>query len=147
MPIGFLRSRQIPMGATYTHRCDHCGYTVITSGPWEFYRDSSGARHFYGSPAPISEEAKTSGISGLSGQVYCTTCDKVYDLVLIELKTPTHHPWVIWIVTAEPDDYKQNGVVTCPECGNTNLALSPQNDLPCPRCGEGHMNGQIDPNC
>jgi len=76
------------MGAGYIHVCSDCGYSVSTSGPSEFYRDREGKRKIYGHPDPLSFEALERGIYGFSGEVYCPNCDKVFDLVLVELKKP-----------------------------------------------------------
>jgi hypothetical protein len=59
------------MGSWYKLKCDNCGYSVNTSGPWEFYRDSEGKRKPYGHPVPTSKEAEESGIHGLTGELYC----------------------------------------------------------------------------
>lgn len=84
------------MGAGYIHKCDKCGYTVHTSGPWEFYRDSNGERKEYGHPTPFSKEAELCGISGLSGELYCPKCDQVWDLVLVEYKSPIKEGFLVW---------------------------------------------------
>lgn len=138
------------MGAGYIHKCTKCGYSVSTSGPWEFYRDSKGNRKPYGHPAPISKEAEKRGIYGLSGIVYCPNCDKVFDLVLVEFKEPSHdelhNSFYMWLGMYEPkDDFKKEGAVKCPECGSTNLILKPREDreVICPRCKEGKLRGTI----
>ena len=79
------------MGAHYTYRCEACGHEVSTSGPWEFYRDEQGRRQAYGHPVPCSKEAARRGVYGLSGELYCPTCDRVFDLVLVEFKQPVRN--------------------------------------------------------
>lgn len=130
------------MGSQYIHKCDKCGYSVRTSGPWEFYRDSKARRKPYGHPVPRSKEAKERGIYGLSGNIYCPNCDKVFDLILIEFKKASHDSLSVWFGMCEPKDkLKKRAAVKCPECGNTNLILGHKEDrkVSCPRCKEGKL--------
>lgn len=81
------------MGAWYSHKCDNCDYEVHTEGPWEFYRDKN-------------------GIAGLTGRLYCSNCDKVSDIILVEFKKPTTDSMEVWGGIAEPtDDYQKEGAV------------------------------------
>jgi len=64
------------MGAGYSHRCNKCGYSVSTSGPWEFYRDNKGERRHYGHPVPFSDEARKRGIHGLYGSYTALTATR-----------------------------------------------------------------------
>ncbi|TET77632.1 hypothetical protein E3J38_09685 [candidate division TA06 bacterium] len=135
------------MGAKYVYRCDKCSYSVCTSGPWEFYRDTQGNRKPYGHPEPTSEEARLRGIYGLSGDLYCSDCGKVFDLIVVEFKKPSHDSLSVWSCRCEPkDEFKQQGMVKCPECGNTHLILEPDNEKPiaCPRCKEGRLTGAME---
>jgi len=128
------------MGASYTHKCDKCEYSVNTSGPWEFYRDDEGTRKPYGHPGPGSEEAAKRGISGLSSKLYCPSCDKVSDLIVVEFKNPSFESLYVWAGKCEPlDKYKREGAVRCPHCDNQRLILESDKhgDVPCPRCTEG----------
>lgn len=134
------------MGSGYLMKCDHCGYSVKTSGPWEFYRDEKGERHAFGHPIPISAEAAQRGVYGLSGTLYCPACDKVVDVILVEFKEPCRDSLKLWSGQCEPDDnYLTDDVVRCPECKNKFLILEPDNKhaLSCPRCGKGMMTGNI----
>jgi DNA-directed RNA polymerase subunit M/transcription elongation factor TFIIS len=135
------------MGAGYVHKCNECGYSVSTSGPWEFYRDSKGKRKPYGHPVPMSEEARQRGIYGLSGALYCPNCDEVFDLILVEFKKPSQDSLSVWGGMCEPkDEFKDEGAVKCPKCDNRNLILGPMEDreVTCPRCKEGKMVGEME---
>ena len=116
------------MGAGYVHECDQCGYSIHTSGPWEFYRDSEGNRKPYGHPKPSSEEARRRGIWGFSAILYCPKCDKTYDIVLNEFR------------------FKEEKAVKCPECGSTSLLCAACGDtgITCPRCGKGNLVGMME---
>ncbi len=133
------------MGACFSHRCDRCGYVVTTSGPWEFYRDAEGQRKPYGHPVPMSREALEQGIAGLSANLYCVHCDKVFDLIVVEFKTPARDALSVWAGNCEPQEvFKKEGAVKCPECGATALLLegdeNPQKT--CPRCKAGTLISQ-----
>lgn len=135
------------MGAAYTLECDTCGHAVHTSGPWEFYRDAQGRRRAYGHPTPSSREAKESGIHGLSGELYCLTCDRTSDVILVEFKAPTSDTLAVWFGRCEPkDECGQEDAVRCPRCGGTDMILEPPEDreVTCPRCQQGKLAGQMD---
>ncbi|MFW6035856.1 MAG: hypothetical protein ACOCRZ_06335 [Halothermotrichaceae bacterium] len=129
------------MGSVYVHTCSNCGYTVETSGPWEFYRDSEGKRKLYGHPAPVSEEARERGIYGLSAKIYCPECDNVHDLIIVEYKKSTDNTLQVWLGECEP---KNTEVPECPGCGNRKLVFVPDEDrkVKCPRCNEGVLEGR-----
>lgn len=125
-----------------TDTCDVCGYTISTLGPWEFYRDANGERKLYGHPVPISEEAARGGIHGLSGIVYCSVCDRSFDLILVEFKEPCYRSLLVWAGQCEPkDEYKKEDTVKCPFCGNTRLVFCDREDadMRCPWCGKGRL--------
>ena len=135
------------MGAEFSHTCFCCGYSVKTSGPWEFYRDEGGDRYFCGHPCFIFAEAAQLEIHGLSGEVYCPTCDKVFDLVLVEFKEPARDAISVWSGQCEPQEkYKKKGSVRCPQCGNSHLILGPERETKtrCPRCQKGVLEGRMD---
>jgi len=135
------------MGAGYILRCDKCGYSVSTSGPWEFYRDSNGNRKPYGHPGPASKEAEQSGIYGLSGRLYCPKCDKTFNLVMGEFAKPSQESLLVWLGRCEPkDEFKQEGTVKCPKCGGTNMILESVEgkEIVCPRCKEGKLVGEME---
>jgi len=154
------------MPIEYSHKCTRCGYSVITCGPWEFYRNSGGKRKQYGHPAPLSLEAARAGIWGYSATVYCPNCDRVFDVILKEYKKPYYkdrekgvfikHPLIFNILPGfmkrtlfkKPelpelkDEYKKEGAVKCPKCGNTNLVRPDEDNIrivTCPRCKEGKL--------
>lgn len=135
------------MGSLYTLRCDKCGYSVRTSGPWEFYRDESGTRKPYGHPAPCSREAARRGIYGLSADLYCPACDSVSDVILVEFKQPSSESLSVWGGQCEPmDEYKREGAVRCPNCNNQRMTLSgdESGEVSCPRCSGGVLRGRMD---
>jgi len=134
------------MGAGFKHICSSCGYSIETSGPWEFYRDRGGNRHPYGHPCPVSDTAAESGIYGLSGEVYCPTCDKVFDVVLVEFKEPSQNTLSVWSGRCEPaEKFKKKGAVQCPQCGDSHLILGPEMETKslCPRCQKGVLEGTV----
>ncbi|MFC2000397.1 hypothetical protein ACFLXE_06545 [Chloroflexota bacterium] len=135
------------MGASYLHKCSACSYSLRTSGPWEFYRDKKGERKDYGHPRTTSREAEKRGIFGLSGELYCPTCDGTFDLILVEFKKPARDSLSVWGGRCEPkDEFYDEGAVRCPECGNIDLVLGPAEDmeLTCPRCKEGQLIGEME---
>jgi ribosomal protein S27E len=138
------------MGSQYIHRCNHCGYSVTTSGPWEFYRDAQGEIKPYGHPVPASEEAQERGIYGLSATLYCSECEKTYSLILVEFKKPFFRgDGSIWLDKHEAgeceprEEYKRGDAVKCPKCDNTKMILEPEEkrEMPCPKCGKGLLEG------
>lgn len=133
------------MGSCYSHHCDHCGYSVTTSGPWEFYRDANGQRKPYGHPIPMSREGRERGIAGLAAALYCLKCDKVFDLVIVEFKQPARDSLSVWSGAAEPQEaFKREGAVKCPDCGDTRLLLEGDKSTEklCPRCKGGTLNSR-----
>ena len=135
------------MGAGFRHKCDKCGYSVFTSGPWEFYRDSKGNRKPYGHPVPTSEEAKQRGIYGLSGELYCPRCDKTFDLILVEFTRSSRDSLSVWVGRCElRDEFKQEAAVKCPYCDSTYMILGAAEgvEVVCPRCKEGKLLGEME---
>lgn len=134
------------MGAGYTYKCDNCGYSVSTSGPWEFYRDSKGNRKPYGHPVPTCEEAKERGIYGFSADVYCPKCDRIFDVVLVEFTAPTRDYFLAWGGWGEMEAvFGQKGSLECPECHAANLIWDTKTarEVACPRCREGMLKGEM----
>lgn len=132
------------MGTGYAYLCNGCGYSVSTSGPWEFYRDSQGNRKPYGHPVPTSQEARERGICGFSADMYCPKCDKIFDIILSEFKGPPNDYFSAWAAWREPGgELKDAGRVKCPECHDTNLIWNTKETekVVCPRCKEGTMLG------
>lgn len=135
------------MGAQNSFTCGECGYTVTTSGPWEFYRDEDGARHPYGHPGPASREARERGVWGLSAELYCPDCDEVHDIVVVEFVEPVSDARDVWMRNYTPrQEFQRPGGVRCPGCGGTFMLLGPEGAPPvdCPRCGSVSMTGKQD---
>lgn len=128
------------MGAAFIWRCDKCGHTVRTNGPWEFYRDKNGKRKFFGHPFPVSEEAVEAGIAGLSAVLYCPVCDRTTNRIIVEYETPTDE-LSVWIDGVKPQDkYLKPDAVKCRKCGNSKLLLDEAGvEVQCPKCGEGKL--------
>ncbi len=127
------------MGIEYAHRCNKCRYMVYTSGPWEFYRDSEGGRKRYRRPRLSAEEARERGIYGFDADLYCSKCEKNYDLILVEYKQPTYDVGAAQKLEREPKDEFKNEKPKCPACGNTSLLLEGgwSQWITCPRCKDG----------
>ncbi|MFA5054556.1 MAG: hypothetical protein WC562_00035 [Dehalococcoidia bacterium] len=112
-----------------TFECSSCGYTVRTSGPWEFYRDESGQRQPYGHPRAgpmmtrksimkIRDKTRrremltqfeswlkrqpSSTVNGFSENLYCRQCDEVRYAVIYEFE----HPGDVDIAWNELADYR-----------------------------------------
>jgi hypothetical protein len=140
---------RLPMGAEFSYSCNSCGFSFVTSGPWEFYRDSQGTRRPYGHPGPASEEARQRGIYGLVGKFYCSECGKTYSVILVEFKKPFQGNKSIWpgkheAGECEPkDEYQGENAVKCPKCAYTKMILEPHNDqkILCPKCKRDHLEG------
>jgi len=123
----------------YTFACSHCGHTVGTSGPWEFYRDSQGKVQPYGHPVPFSEEAEKAGVWGLLGDVFCPSCNKTEKIILEEYVRPVENSFKVWArkVTVLP---KYKTAPCCPDCGGP-LYLGDLEGQSCPLCGKGCFEG------
>ena len=135
------------MGSGYLFTCDKCGHKVATSGPWEFYRDKQGKRKDYGHPVPVSREAGRAGIHGLYGTLYCVECGKTCEVILVEFKTPAREAMDVLFGRCEPKaEYQKDDAVTCLDCGGADLILGPPEEgrVPCPKCKEGTLVGQMD---
>lgn len=135
------------MATFYVHECDKCSYSVETSGLHEFYRDDEGSRKPYGHPIPMSQEAAKRGVCGLSAALYCPKCDKVHDLVVVEFKEPPKDSLSMWLGQTEPtDEFKKEGAVKCPDCGNPDLVLGTDEDreVLCPSCTDGKLIASLD---
>ena len=130
------------MHKVYVHVCDKCGFTVETSGLWEFYRDSNGKFKSYGHPIPNSIEAEESGIYGLYGIYYCVDCGKNSQNIVFESKFPVFEKTALWNVRLEPiSPYGDGFRPVCEHCGSKRIFLHPAK-VPCPKCKEGYLKGR-----
>ena len=133
------------MATFFSHTCENCGYSVHTSGPHEFYRDSDGNRKQYGHPVPLSEEAKQRGIYGSSGILYCAKCDEVVDVITFEYEKPIKSDGVGWSGPGIPKyEYKEEKPIKCPKCGGQDLIPSEDEEVACPRCRKGKLIGKVE---
>jgi len=130
------------MGAEYLYTCSICGFSMTTSGPWEFVRGNAGEFKYYRG----SGELGSGGINGLSGSVYCPECCKVYDMILAEFEHPVHTDFSLWSLWADPGNnfLKQNNV-KCSICGGSGLVMEPDEEikLDCPQCSQGILEGKV----
>ena len=123
------------MATFWHHQCDSCDYTFETSGQHEFYVDPEGRVADYGHPLPKSEEAKSAGISGFYGRMWCLTHDVNVDVVMREFKHPVARDAGIWTPGALPE--KRVDVI-CPACGDDRPVMGDLpfgGEIPCPKCG------------
>lgn len=134
------------MGAKFVHQCDNCGYSVSTSGPWEFYRDNNGNLKPFGYPGPMCEEAEQRGIYGLYAELYCPSCDEVRTVVLFEAEKPSNPASSAnGSMPAPRNEFKRRHAPRCPECGNTHLLFTPATkEVICPRCKKGKLVGKME---
>jgi hypothetical protein len=140
--VGF--HEEIKMGSGFNLVCDNCQYSVETSGPWEFYRDEKGRRQDFGHPSPVSDEAARRGVYGLFGKLYCSTCNKVVTVILVEFTEPCRDSLKLWSGECEPQEkFLKDDAVVCPKCKSKYLILEPDNDHPpsCQKCGKGLLIG------
>ena len=119
------------MGAGTEWKCNNCGYTINTSGPWEFYRNAVGRRGVYGHPKPTSKEAAQTGIKGYFVKWYCPNCRTVEDSVEIEFKehVDRHEQWNQLEMALPPKAF-------CTSCG-AELQERLDGDEICPKCNKG----------
>jgi hypothetical protein len=132
------------MGAGYRHTCDKWGYSVSTTGPYEFYRDRFGQRKVYGHPHAISEEARERGIAGFAAKMFCTSCDEVVDVILQDFPTTLDRPLDAWLGAS--NTRLQGAQARCPDCGSPELLLGGRDDaiVACPRCQRGNLVGKLE---
>ena len=132
------------MGRSITYGCNSCGHTVTFSGPWEFYRDAKGRRKPYGHPVPVSREAENRGICGLSAQMYCPSCHRGVDIIVVEFTEPVVETLSVWSRAWRPkpaySDWESKIAYRCPECGWDHVITQPPGrDWKCPKCKAGAM--------
>lgn len=130
------------MGNDYLWKCDVCCHKVITSGPSEFYRNKFGRRKKYKPPFINGDEAIEAGVSGLSAELYCSTCDKIADRIIIEYKVPIKDSLSVKSSMPEPrGKYLKTDAIKCLTCGNTKLLLGSDKsiEVTCPRCKKGYL--------
>jgi hypothetical protein len=129
------------MAPWYYRECDHCNYPVLTSGPWEFYRDRDGRKQNLRYEIYETRD-RNRRVDGLWGEVYCFECETVFDVVLVEFKEPSQDSVQALAGLPEPkDEFRNKDAVKCPRCGGTNLLLgyAKGTGLDCPRCKEGQL--------
>ena len=137
----------MPVGISL--KCNKCNYSVEISGSWEYYRDEKGERKQYGHPVALSEEAAEAGIYGHSTNVYCSRCDRIFDVISYEYVRPYkkgHRRFFSFRLLPKlpkiKEKYIKNDAIKCPKCGNIDLVI-PEADIirivKCPRCNNGKM--------
>lgn len=137
------------MGAYYHHRCDRCGYTFETSGPWEFFEAEHRRMHHPGEKGTCSDPAERLGTLGLSVRVYCPGCRSLVNLILAKhvilarLDEPSRS-FLETLWTSRPEGHplpKAARLPPCPRCGSDALILDARRaeNTRCPRCGAGTL--------
>ena len=132
--------------------CNICGHKVRTNGSWEFYRDASGQRQYYGHPIAKSREALKRGVKGFSENLYCRKCDEVRDIIVYEFEKPMddlkawrelvkpdyRKSFVLWL-SARPAGFKHIiqwlGTMPTNSCKAGYYWNSKLRETPCPVCG------------
>ncbi len=112
---------------TYEYSCSHCNYFIETSGPWPYYGKDTKKRvtpgQFYMPADPIR---------GLTARVYCPTCDKEKDYIIVQYKIPLMKPDDVWL-----EDMPRKTRMNCRKCGQAVYLILPEKSIPCPRCKKG----------
>lgn len=129
------------------YKCDRCGYSVSTSGPWEFYRDATGIMRLHTYPDPPCREAQEHNIYGCSARLHCLDCDEPFDLVLFEFEKPCSRQGIYDALDQLEAELKTEGKlrgaepIECPKCHGMNLIPGPPDggQQTCPRCKEGKL--------
>ena len=76
---------------TYEYSCNHCSYTIETSGPWPYFGREN---------RKLCREGHISGpIQGLIAEIYCPVCDRQKEYVIVQYKTPLTSVDDIWLQT------------------------------------------------
>lgn len=108
---------------TYEYSCSHCDYFIKTSGPWPYY----------GHIKKLGFTDDLSGpIYGLTARIYCPTCDKEKDYVIVQYKTPLTSIDDIWL-----RDIPRTTKMTCHKCKQPVYFMLPEGSIKCPRCKKG----------
>jgi ribosomal protein S27E len=71
----------------------------------------------------------------------------VSDVILVEYKQPSGESLSVWGGKCEPkEEYKREGAVKCPDCGNQRLILGGDEagEVSCPRCNKGVLQSVMD---
>ena len=135
------------MGAGYLYICCSCGYSIATSGPWEFYQDTTGQHQLLNHNTYSPTEYESCGIKGLSANMYCSVCDKVYEIILIQLDHTAHTDFELWSAWCDPRvNLANDHSITCPTCDNAEMLLEPNEKriVTCPHCKKGILYGKLD---
>ena len=111
----------------YEYSCSHCNYFIETSGPWPYYGKNTRRLCRQGYTGSIHEP-----IHGLIAQIYCPTCDKEKEYVIVEYKTPLHAVDDIWC-QGVPGKVR----MTCYKCKSPVFLVLPEGSVKCPRCKKG----------
>lgn len=122
------------MGMGQEWKCSNCDYTILTSGPHEFYRDKSGQLKPYGHPGASTKEAEEAGIKGFYVHWYCPECRQVEDVILAEFGE-ARDELTAWGGLGEPSSQHEP---LCPKCSTELKHTIDENDI-CPKCNKGNF--------
>ena len=125
----------MPFGNIWT--CTQCGYSIRTSGVWEYYIDKHGRPQRYGHPYPNSRAAKKSGVKGFTQEGYCPSCRDVRDVIVAKFASPLNGSLEALLAFDNPDIKHQEFPPICDKC-NIPLKDNLEGDS-CPKCNIGHF--------
>ena len=111
----------------YEYFCNHCNYSVKTSGPWPYYRANN--------KRVIIEDylnGYSEPINGLFAEVYCPHCDKEKKYAIVEYEIPLKAIDDIWT-----QDIPRKTKMVCHKCKKPVFLTLPKKPVKCPRCRKG----------
>ena len=111
----------------YEYSCSRCNYFVETSGPWPYYGGRTGK---VGNPE--CTDNIWGPIYGLTAKVYCRTCDKEKDYIIVEYKTPLDTLDDVWL-----SEVSRKTKMVCHKCKNPVFLALLKKPVKCPRCKKG----------
>lgn len=141
------------MAHFFDYNCQHCGFTMKTSGPHEcLIIEKEKKKHIKRLPHPGTDVANGIVING-----YCSHCKKNVEVIIAEFNTPGD-PWEQAIENIKmeyqknysgfiKDHLDQDTVYTecynydalvCPTCTHK-VIFFPLEDMKCPHCGKETM--------
>ncbi|TDT63358.1 hypothetical protein EDD71_102118 [Fonticella tunisiensis] len=127
------------MGKYVVLKCTSCGRESEIAWGKEFYVSSRGEEKIYGYPEPVSEEAKTRGISGFWVDKVCKSCGEVIRESRY-IEDPTDEYAEAWVNFPKVDIIEE-----CTSCHSKDILtlyeviVGEEAKIPCSRCREGKM--------
>jgi DNA excision repair protein ERCC-4 len=112
---------------TYEYSCNHCSYSIETSGPWPYHGRTKRKLCREGYANTVSEP-----ILGLVAEVYCPVCDRQKEYIIVEYETPLTSVDDVWLQTTP-----RKTRMICRKCKNPVFLVLPKGKVKCPRCKKG----------